>query len=203
MCPAKFSRASVPFLRWRVLGVPLACRCVCLLPDVNAPFSNANVACEEVVSSDSECDFVELQTFLSLQKCQVFCVESQGNLNFEGALVKAPPATRRKATLRTPLQSPPPPPGGTPMRIWPAWPQDRNCDGAPVTAPPASRRKIMPPTPQQNPQPPVESTPRRREVEDQCGVEYGGEHRWTARDRAVTARTEQYLNESDSVEVEI
>ena len=43
-------------------------------------------------------------------------------------------------------------------------------------------------------------------MEDQaccsCGMEYGGEHRWTARDRTVTARLEQYLNESDSVKVE-
>ena len=45
------------------------------------------------------------------------------------------------------------------------------------------------------------------EVEDQeycsCDMEYGGAHRWTARDRTVTARMEQYLNESDSMKVEI
>ena len=41
------------------------------------------------------------------------------------------------------------------------------------------------------------------EVEDQaccgCGMEYGGEHRWTARDRTVTASMDQYLHKRDSV----
>ena len=45
------------------------------------------------------------------------------------------------------------------------------------------------------------------EREDQeycsCGVEYGGEHRWTARDRTVIAKMEQYLNESDNMKEEI
>ena len=40
------------------------------------------------------------------------------------------------------------------------------------------------------------------EVQDQacytCGMEYGGEHRWTARDRTVMARVDQCLNESDN-----
>ena len=45
------------------------------------------------------------------------------------------------------------------------------------------------------------------EVEDQeqCSFSMGcgGEQRWTARDRTVVARMEQYLNESDSMKVEI
>ena len=45
------------------------------------------------------------------------------------------------------------------------------------------------------------------EVEHQencsCGVEHGGEHGWTARDSAVIARVEQYLDESDSMKVEV
>ena len=36
-----------------------------------------------------------------------------------------------------------------------------------------------------------------------CGVEHGGEHRWTARDRAVTARMVQYLDTSECLEVDI
>ena len=45
------------------------------------------------------------------------------------------------------------------------------------------------------------------EVEDHetcsCGMEHGGEHRWTARDREVIARIEHHLNESDSMKVEV
>ena len=66
-----------------------------------------------------------------------------------------------------------------------------------------SRRKITP-TPQRSLQPSIEAMQLQVEVEDQencsCGVEYGGEHRWTARDRVVIARMEQYLDESDKFE---
>ena len=45
------------------------------------------------------------------------------------------------------------------------------------------------------------------EMEDQeyhsRGMEYGGEHRWTARDRAVMARMKQYLDRIESLKVEI
>ena len=45
------------------------------------------------------------------------------------------------------------------------------------------------------------------EVEDQengsCGMEQGGEHRWSARDRTLIARMEHYLNENDSMKVGI
>ena len=65
-----------------------------------------------------------------------------------------------------------------------------------VNAPPTNRRKASVPTPQQSLPPPPDgakspSEEITMEVEDQeyCsrGVEYGGEHRWTARDRAVVA----------------
>ena len=45
------------------------------------------------------------------------------------------------------------------------------------------------------------------EVDDQencsCGMEYEGERRWTARDRVVITRMERYLDESDSLKVEV
>ena len=45
------------------------------------------------------------------------------------------------------------------------------------------------------------------EMEDQeycsCGMEHGGAHRWTRRDRAVVARMEQHLDRSESLKVEI
>ena len=45
------------------------------------------------------------------------------------------------------------------------------------------------------------------EMEDQeycsCAVEYGGEHRWTARNRAVMARMVQYLDRSESMNLEM
>ena len=34
-------------------------------------------------------------------------------------------------------------------------------------------------------------------------MEFEGEHRWSARDRTVIARMEQYLNENDNIRVEI
>ena len=65
----------------------------------------------------------------------------------------------------------------------------------------------MPPTPQQRVQPAMDAMQLQMEVGDQesgsCGMEYEGEHRWTARDRTVIARMEQYLNEKDHIKVEI
>ena len=82
-----------------------------------------------------------------------------------------------------------------------------NYDGTPVKAPPGSRRKIMSPTSQESLQPSIEAMQLQMEVEDQenccCGMEYGGEHLWTARDRVVFVRMEQHLNENDSMKVEI
>ena len=38
VCLAKFSRSSVPFLGWRVLGIPWFFWCVCLLCLCDCPF---------------------------------------------------------------------------------------------------------------------------------------------------------------------
>ena len=74
----------------------------------------------------------------------------------------------------------------------------------PVKTPSATRR-IMPPTSQQSPRTWVEDTP--RQVEDQefgvCDKDYEDGHRWTAHDRTIIAKMEQYLNESDIVQVEV
>ena len=74
-----------------------------------------------------------------------------------------------------------------------------------MKVPSASRIRIMPPTPQQSLQPSLEDVP--RQVEDQefggCGKEYEGEHRWTALERTIIAKMEQYMNESDNMKVEI
>ena len=55
----------------------------------------------------------------------------------------------------------------------------------------------MPPTPQQSLQTSIEAMQLQTEVEDlessSCEMEYEGEYRWTARDRVVIARMEQYL----------
>ena len=108
-----------------------------------------------------------------LQKTRsVFCGKSK-NIHFDGAPVKAPPATRRKATQPIPQQGPPPPPEGTPLPTWPTWP-----DPPPKSA--------------------AEGT--KMEEEDQeycsCGMEYGGEHWWAERDRTGIVRMEQYLDET-------
>ena len=93
-CPAKFSRCLVPLRRWRVLGIPLVFRCVCACC--------ASVCACEVVLSDSDCEFVEPQAFSLSRKREACFVESQETVNFDGAPVKAPPATSRKATPPTP-----------------------------------------------------------------------------------------------------
>ena len=70
-------------------------------------------------------------------------------------------------------------------------------EGTPAKAPPASRRKMMPPTPQQSSQSSIGAVQLQMVVEDQ-EFAYEGEYRWTARDRVVIARMEQYLNESET-----
>ena len=65
----------------------------------------------------------------------------------------------------------------------------------------------MLPTPQQSLQPSIEAMQPLMEVDNQqkcsCGKEHGDEHRWTARDRVGNSRVEQYLDESDSLKVEV
>ena len=75
------------------------------VPAVTVLFLNVHVACEAVFS-DSDCEFVEPRTLSLTRKRKACCVESQENMNFDEAPVKAPPATRRKATPPTPQQSP-------------------------------------------------------------------------------------------------
>ena len=63
-----------------------------------------------------------------------------------------------------------------------------------LKTPPASRRKIM-----QSLQPSIEAM----QENGSWVVEYGGEHRWSARGRSVVARMEQYLEKSDSMRIVI
>ena len=41
------------------------------------------------------------------------------------------------------------------------------------------------------------------DIANSCGMEYGGEHRWTARDRVVMVRLVRYQDRSESLEVDI
>ena len=84
-----------------VLVVPLS------VPDVTFHFSNVNVDCG-VVLSGSECEFCGAADSFFLAKSE--------DMNFDGALVKAPPASRRKLVSPTPQQNPPPPIESTPRR---------------------------------------------------------------------------------------
>ena len=53
------------------------------------------------VPSDSEWDFVEVQSFSFSKKRNFACVEDQEDMNHEGTPVKAPPCPQRR--MRTPL----------------------------------------------------------------------------------------------------
>ena len=79
--------------------------------------------------------------------------------------------------------------------------EDMNYDGTRVKGPPASRRLCRPHDSRQSLQPPIEALQLQKEVEDQesgsCEMEYGGEHRWTARDRTVTYRENGAVPERD------
>ena len=82
------------------------------VPVVNVPLSSVNVVCE-VVSSDKHCESVEPQTFpLARETRGVFCGKTRTN-EFGETPARAPPATRREATVPTRQQSPPPPPERT------------------------------------------------------------------------------------------
>ena len=67
---------------------------------------------------------------------------------------------------------------------WTVSQEGMRYESSPVTAPPLSRRRMMPPTPQQSSQSSIEEVQRQIEVEDQI---------WTAREKTVIARMEQYL----------
>ena len=62
----------------------------------------------KAVMSGSDSEVVELQFFCSLQKASSVFVESQEDMNYDGTLVKTPPASRRKIMRPTPRQSPQP-----------------------------------------------------------------------------------------------
>ena len=67
--------------------------------------------------------------------------------------------------------------------------------------PPASRRRTAAPTPQQGSQQLVESLQRQAEEEDEERGEH--ERRWTAKEKAVVPRLEQYLKRTNNIKVEI
>ena len=81
--------------------------CVCVLavpPSVPVAIvlvSNVNVVCE-VVFSDCDCEFVELQIFSLTRKHKVSFVVSRKYMNNDETRVKAPSASRRKAAVPTP-----------------------------------------------------------------------------------------------------
>ena len=64
----------------------------------------------------------------------------------------------------------------------------------------------MPPTPQPSLPSSIEAVQLQSEVEDQESrsgeMEFEDEHRWTARDRTVIMKMEQYLNDNMRVEIE-
>ena len=77
---------------------------------------------------------------------------------------------------------------------WTVTQEEMRFEGSQVKALPLSRRRMMPPTPLQNSYSSFEEEQEHFEVEDQI---------WCARDRTVIARTKQYLEESESLKVEV
>ena len=77
-----------------VSGVPVASDLGETAPSV------VTVMCEGV-PSDSEWDFVEVQSFSFSKKRNFACVEDQEDMNHEGTLVEAPPCPKRR--MRTPF----------------------------------------------------------------------------------------------------
>ena len=57
------------------------------------------------VSSDSECEFVEAQSFSFSKKRNFACVESQEDMDCEGTPVKAPASPKRRMMTPMPQQS--------------------------------------------------------------------------------------------------
>ena len=69
-------------------------------------------------------------------------------------------------------------------------------EGTPVKAPPIARRRMMPPTPQQSSHSFIEDMQWQTEMEVQGSS-------WTARERAVIARMDQYLNTGVCMKLEL
>ena len=82
----------------RVPDVPLS------VPDVTVPFCPVHGDCQ--VLCDSDCEVVEPQTLSLSRKREAFLVENQEHMNFDGAMVKAPPASRRKIMPPTTTEPP-------------------------------------------------------------------------------------------------
>ena len=74
--------------------------------------------------------------------------------------------------------------------------EEMRYEGSPLKAPPPFRRRMMPPTPQQSSSTSIE------EMQWQTGMEEQGSS-WSARERTVIARMENYLNKSDDMKLEI
>ena len=78
------------------------------LPVVSVVFVSPSSAVAEIcegVSSGSDWEFVEPQSFSFSKKCSFVCVENQGEMSYEGTPVKAPPRTRRRMMPPTPQQN--------------------------------------------------------------------------------------------------
>ena len=100
----KGSRSPVPFLRWEGVGNSLDLSvCVLVVSPfvlvVTVPFSNVNVVCE-VVYFDSDCEFVEPQTFsLSRKRQASVALEGETETNIEGPPVKAVRESARRRPM--------------------------------------------------------------------------------------------------------
>ena len=69
-----------------------------------SPSSAVAVMCEGV-SSDSDWEFVEPQSFSFSKKRSIVCVENQEDMGYERTPERAPPAARRRMMPPTPQQS--------------------------------------------------------------------------------------------------
>ena len=72
---------------------------------VPVPPSSSVVVMSEGLLSDSDGEIVEQQSFSFSIKRRAVCVENQEDMDYDGKLVKAPPASRRKIVSPTPQQS--------------------------------------------------------------------------------------------------
>ena len=75
-----------------------------VVTDVLVSPSLAVVEMCEGVSSDSDWELVERQSFSLQKKRSIGRAENQGKMSFEGTPVKAPPSTRRRMMPPTPQQ---------------------------------------------------------------------------------------------------
>ena len=69
-------------------------------------------------------------------------------------------------------------------------------EGTPVKAPPATRKRMMPPTPQRGSHPLTEEMQWQAETEAQGSI-------WSARERTVITKMENYLDGSDDMKLDV